>query len=65
MKTNNAEIPFAFDDPGRMVVLNLHDEVYANPNMLVVGKWGAGKSVLVSRCLADPRGFVIDSKEDQ
>jgi type IV secretory pathway VirB4 component len=63
MKPNNAEIPFAFDDPGRMVVLNPHDERYANA--LVSGKWGAGKSVLVPRYLANARGFVINSEEDQ
>jgi len=46
-----------------MVALNPHDERYVGT--LVSGKWGIGKSVLVSRCLADARGFTIDGEEDQ
>jgi len=63
MKPSNAEIPVGLVDPGRMVALNPHDERYVGT--LVSGKWGIGKSVLVSRCLADARGFTIDGEEDQ
>ena len=71
MDANSAGIPFGIGDQGRTVeALNPDHQRYSNPGTLMIGKWGAGKTlvanVLLSRRLAaDARGFVIDGEEDR